>query len=70
MIAGLKCPPEMWPNAETMIAIASPCASATPISAVSWIPAAVTIAPAPMNVSVKAPTNSATARLRESSGMG
>src|SRR5437763_247426 len=31
VIAGLKCPPEMCPTAETITAIASPWASATPV---------------------------------------
>jgi hypothetical protein len=30
--AGLKWPPEMWPTAETITAIARPCANATEIS--------------------------------------
>src|SRR5438876_1475516 len=67
VIAGLKWPPEMCPSAETMIAIVTPWATATPIRDGSWIAAAVTIEPAPMNVSANAPTNSATARRSVSS---
>ena len=33
--AGLKCPPEMWPTAEAITAITSPCANAT---GSSWPP--------------------------------
>ena len=79
VIAGLKWPPEMWPTADTMTAIAKPCASAMPTSpspvAVSAAPCAnaaaksfvkVRVAPAPMKMSVKAPMNSAKPRRRGS----
>ena len=75
VIAGLKWPPEMWPTADTITAIARPCANAIPTSAspdaVSEAPCAnaaaksfvkVRTAPAPANVNVKAPTNSAKPR--------
>src|SRR3954451_10513391 len=62
VIAGLKCPPEMWPTAETMTAIARPCARAMPTSVGSWMPAADMIEPAPTKISVNVPTNSATPR--------
>ena len=61
MTAGLKCPPEMCPTAEAMTAITNPCANATPTR-----PEPVMIAPAPTNVSAKAPTNSAALRRKTS----
>src|SRR6266508_1186503 len=59
--AGLKCPPEMCPTAEAMTAITNPCANATPTR-----PEPVMIAPAPTNVSAKAPTSSAALRRKTS----
>ena len=57
VIAGLKCPPEMWPRFVTMIPIARPFASATAtMSCPLMIPA-----PPPRKISVNVPTNSATA---------
>ena len=70
MIAGLKWPPEMYPSAQTITPIASPLAIATPIRVVSWATPAAAAAPAPTNVSVNAPIDSATARRRVSSDMG
>ena len=61
VIAGLKCPPEMWPRFETMIPIARPFASAT--ATMSW--PLMMPAPPPMKISVKVPTNSATALRRD-----
>jgi hypothetical protein len=52
----------MWPSADTITAIATPCAIATPISEGSSIWCAATIEPTPMKISVNVPTNSATAR--------
>src|SRR5947209_17708594 len=69
VIAGLKWPPEMCPSAETITAMASPCAIAMPISEGSWMALAVTIEPAPMKISVNVPTNSATPRRSASSNM-
>ena len=57
--AGLKCPPEMWPTAETMTAITSPCARPTSVSV-----RAADSEPTPMKISAKVPTNSAEARFR------
>ena len=69
MIAGLKCPPEMCPSAHTITPIARPLAIATPIRVGSATTPEAAAAPAPMKVSVKAPTISATARRRVSSDM-
>src|SRR5580700_4724810 len=69
VIAGLKCPPEMYPSAQTITPIASPLAMATPIRVVSWATPAAAAAPAPTKVSVNAPIISATARRRVSSDM-
>src|SRR5919106_872564 len=55
--AGLKWPPEMWPRAEAITPIASPCASATPTRS-----APTAIEPMPAKTSANAPTNSAAAR--------
>src|SRR3989442_8218654 len=63
VIAGLKWPPEIWPSAVTISAMASPWASATPTRS-----APRAIAPTPTKISVKAPTNSATARWLQPSG--
>src|ERR671937_1914794 len=67
--AGLKWPPEMWPTAETMTAIARPCAKAIPTIAPVAFPSAM-IDPAPAKMSVNAPTNSAAARRRTSNSTG
>ena len=63
VIAGLKWPPEMCPTAETMIAIARPCARATPTRRLLWMK---TIEPMPTKISANVPTNSATPRRRAS----
>src|SRR6266481_7880195 len=60
--AGLKCAPEMWPNATDMTAIASPEANAV---ASNPLPEpcrkrSVQMAPAPKKTSAKVPRNSAT----------
>ena len=75
VIAGLKCPPEMCPTADTITAIARPCANAIAtrlrpdaVSPAPWANAApnsfvvVRIVPAPMKMSVNVPMNSATPR--------
>src|SRR5436305_2782375 len=67
VIAGLKCPPETCPSADTITAIATPLATATPIKVGSWLALAATAAPAPMKISVNAPMNSATPRRNGSS---
>jgi hypothetical protein len=66
VIAGLKWPPEMWPTAETMTAITSPFASATPTTPGSPLGAAAITAPAPTKMSANAPTNSAVPRRKAS----
>ena len=53
--AGLKCAPEVGPNASTMTKMARPKAAATPMAPTS--PRA--IAPQPANTNVKVPTASA-----------
>ena len=58
--AGLKWPPEMCASAVTITAIASPCATATPISP----PEPTMIAPPATKTSVKVPMNSAVPRRR------
>jgi hypothetical protein len=75
VIAGLKWPPERWPSAETITAMARPWANATATkpSPVIWSPPPcanaaanslpnVMIDPAPMKISVNVPTNSAKPR--------
>src|ERR1700675_2283216 len=60
--AGLKCPPEMCPSAETMMAMARPWARAMPrrprppAPCKSW---SVQIEPAPKKISANVPRNSA-----------
>ena len=70
MIAGLKWPPEIWPTAVTMTAIARPVASAT-----SSVPASACgpmdmIVPAPANTSAKAPRSSTKERRHRSPSGG
>ena len=65
----MKWPPEMWPTAETMTAITSPCAKATPTSPPA-VAANVSTAPAPTKVRAKAPTNSAVLRANQSRSTG
>ena len=62
MTAGLKWPPEMWPTADAMIAIARPWASATPRMPLD----ANMIDPIPTKISVNVPISSATPRRRGS----
>src|SRR6266403_517488 len=60
--AGLKCPPEMCPRAETMIAIARPWASAMPRRPRPLAPCkywSVQMEPAPKKISANVPRNSA-----------
>src|ERR1700687_533751 len=60
--AGLKCPPEMCPSAETMIPIARPWASAMPRRPRPPAPCkywSVQIEPAPKKISANVPRNSA-----------
>ena len=69
----MKWPPEIWPTAEAITPIASPCANATATSVNSaptgpgkrakfrlW--PSVRIEPAPMKTNVNVPTNSAEPR--------
>ena len=57
VIAGLKWPPEMKPNAETKTAITRPCASATSVRV-----RAKATEPAPTKISANVPMNSAVPR--------
>jgi hypothetical protein len=61
--AGLKWPPETWPTADTMVAMARPWARATatrdPPSMLPWV---TMIEPAPMKIRVNVPTTSAVSR--------
>ena len=57
--AGLKCPPESAPNAETATASASPCASAMGTTSAVGVATDVTIAPAPMKKNMNVPAASA-----------
>src|SRR5256884_5873321 len=59
--AGLKCPPEMCPRAETMMAMARPWASAMPRRPRPPAPCkywSVQIEPAPKKISANVPMNS------------
>src|SRR5438128_426753 len=62
--AGFRCPPEMWPTADTMTAMARPWARAIVIRPAPVPPplvkkVAAATEPAPMKIRVKVPTNSA-----------
>ncbi len=64
VIAGLKWPPEMCPMAETMMAIARPCASAIPSRPMPGSPEArrnwfAQMEPTPKKIKVNVPKNSA-----------
>src|SRR6476660_4719791 len=62
VIAGLKWPPEICPRAETMMAIARPCAMAIPDNPrlpAPWRNWSAHIAPAPKKIRAKVPINSA-----------
>ena len=76
--AGLMWPPEMLIVIETMIAMATPCARATPsepmLAAVAPAPTSATTLPAPRNTNKRVPTNSAASGrsclgMRRSSGL-
>src|SRR6266852_4259458 len=63
LTAGLKWPPETWPNAETMIAMARPCARAMasrpmPPELCRW--RSTQMEPTPKNTRANVPINSAT----------
>src|SRR5271154_4632773 len=62
VMAGLKWPPEMWPSAQTMMAMARPLASAMPRSPSAfdaWGYQSTQDAPAPKKTRANVPMNSA-----------